>query len=76
MNTVNVYLVAEGRFETAVLPTEFINDLTIKLRSEGKVPVYFDNGKCKVVEGLFVPAKGAKFNLMIFDENKEQQGLS
>lgn len=60
---IGCYLVTEGRFERAALPQSLLVELVKSLKEKGKETVHF-SGHFIEVEGIYIPGKGSKTQLM------------
>jgi len=71
METMSVYLITtEGNFKPVQIPEEFLIELCRNLRNKGVETVQFKGSEIKV-EGVYVPAKGTNFNLMVMPNLEE-----
>lgn len=66
------YLIKEGgALKKALLPEELLLDIAKTLRKEGKEILHFNKGESIMVEGMFIPAKGAKYGIMALPNIEE-----
>lgn len=63
---IGCYLVTDGKFEQAFIPQKMLTELLINLRTKGKEFVHFSERTIEV-EGVYIPAKGSKTQLMCLD---------
>lgn len=71
---IGCYLVTEGRFEQAALPQNLLVELVKSLREKGKETVHFAERSIEV-EGIYIPAKGSKTQLMCLGSDEQSEDL-
>lgn len=68
---ISCFLISNGGFKQVALPENLVLELAKSLRENGKELVHFSKGEPILVDGLFIPAKGCRYNLMLIPEDDE-----
>lgn len=67
METIAVYIIVNGEFKAVEIPPVSVGELSEMLRNDGKTRVQTTKGDY-MAEGLYIPARGLKRSMLIFDE--------
>lgn len=66
MKNIAVSLIVDGKFKNVLIPQEFVGELSVKLREEGKYAVHFAD-ETVMAEGIVVLAIGSKQRVMVLE---------
>lgn len=67
-----LFITEKGELKKSLLPKEFLVEIATSLREDGVGTVHFESGSVNI-EGLYIPAKGSKYAIMLIPIDEEEE---
>lgn len=67
-DTITCYLITNGKLKAAEIPEGLLPELAKSLRTKGVEIVHFSDSSIEC-EGIYIPAKGTKNLMVVFNED-------